>query len=100
MLSGRRATTRVSGEAALISARKVGSNSNVQTIGMLFVLSRSKIWGALRITTKPNLLGGPAGKGVATGVGVAVGAGVCVGSAGVGVSVGSSTAATAAPLSF
>ena len=48
-----------------------------------------KISGWLRPTTKPNLLGGPFGKGVALGVGVGGGGGVAVGALGVGVAVGS-----------
>src|SRR3954466_4556382 len=81
---------RVLGETCLICLTKFASSSIVLIVATPFVLSTSKIWGSLRVTKSPNLLGGPGGKGVACGVGVG-GTGVSVAGilGGVGVIVGS-----------
>src|SRR5690348_14021273 len=83
---------RVLGECCLICLTKLAPSSRVLTTVTALVSSTSKICGSLRVTNKPNLLGGPGGNGVAWGVGVG-GMGVSVGVilGGVGVIVGSGT---------
>ncbi len=85
-----RPITFVCGDVDLICAAKLASSSNVFTTARPRVLRSAKICGSLREIKIPNLLGGPAGKGVAMGVGVG-GMGVWVGVAlgGVGAIVGS-----------